>query len=447
MDQFWRRWRWLSPGLGIKRWLAVFVGGLLLLGAGVGLVAAREVARQWVQRHLPLPGLGSGWAMVTLGLLAAGAGVQVMGYGVRQLVGSVARALLPERGQALELLYERRQLSRGPRIAVVGGGTGLSTLLRGLKKHTSNLTAVVTVADDGGSSGRLRTEMGILPPGDIRQCLVALAATEPLMERLFQYRFQEGEGLAGHAFGNLFIAAMTGLTGDFEAAVRESSKVLAIQGQVLPATLEDVVLGAEMEDGTVVEGESRIAAHGGRIKRVFLNPPSPQPAEEVLAALQEADLLVLGPGSLFTSVVPNLLVKGVVEAIRSSRALKVYVCNVMTQPGETDGYTAADHVRVIVEHLGRGVLDWAVVHEGPVSPSLLARYRQQGAYPVVPDLHRIRELGVRPVAYPLLSRSDLARHDPDRLASVLLRLLEAERRRNAGFFDLYLSAVWKRLRS
>ncbi|MBO8141761.1 MAG: YvcK family protein [Firmicutes bacterium] len=318
-------------------------------------------------------------------------------------------------------------MRRGPRVVAIGGGTGLSTLLRGLKTVTSNITAIVTVADDGGSSGRLRAEMGMPPPGDVRNTLVALADTEPLMERLFQYRFDTGSGLKGHSFGNLFLAAMTAITGDFERAVRESSKVLAVRGQVLPSTLESVTLVAEFADGTRARGESQVAQTGKRIRRVYLSPPDARPLADALRALREADIVILGPGSLYTSVLPNLLVPGIAETIGNSRAMRVYVCNVMSQPGETDGYRASDHVRALLEHAGSGIVDYVLMNSGRVPSNVEEKYRREGAHPVQADVQAVRDLGVVPVCRYLLSHSDFARHDPHRLAAAIRDMWETHR--------------------
>jgi uncharacterized cofD-like protein len=309
---------------------------------------------------------------------------------------------------------------------VLGGGTGLSTLLRGLKRYSTNLTAIVTVFDDGGSSGRLRREQGILPPGDIRNCLVALAEAEPLLTKLFTHRFKGGD-LDGHSFGNLFIASMSQVTGDLETALKECSKVLAIRGRVLPTTLGDVTLCAEMSDGTVVEGESAITRAGKTIRRVFLKPGRVPPLRDALDAIADADLIVLGPGSLYTSVLPNLLVDGVVGALRRSRALKVYVCNVMTQLGETRGFRASDHARVLLEQGGRGLFNYVLVNtRRPRNQELLTRYSREGAEPVESDVDAIRALGLHPVAEDLISEEELVRHDPRKITSVLLQLLAAE---------------------
>ncbi|MBQ1890148.1 MAG: YvcK family protein [Selenomonas sp.] len=314
-------------------------------------------------------------------------------------------------------------MGKGPTVTVVGGGHGLSVLLRGIKSATSNVTAVVTVADDGGSSGRLREELGIIPPGDLRNCLVALADTEPLMEKLFQYRFRGKSELAGHSFGNLFIAAMNEVTGDVEKALQESSKVLAVKGQVLPASKEHVRLDAIMEDGTVVEGESHIPEVQKRIHRVRLFPENPQPVQSALAALTAADAIILGPGSLYTSIMPNLLVSGVAEALRKSKAVKIYICNVMTQPGETDGYTASMHAKAIIDHGGKGVIDYMLVNSHPISSEMQAYYAEKGAYPVEVDEEAINALGIGFVKADIINESDVIRHDPDKLCRSVMKMV------------------------
>jgi len=312
-----------------------------------------------------------------------------------------------------------------PRIVAVGGGTGLSVLLRGLKRYAGDTTAVVTVADDGGSSGRLRGELGVPPPGDVRNCLVALAEAEPLMRALFQYRFAHGEGLSGHSFGNLFIAALTEITGDFERAISESSRVLAVRGRVLPSTLDDVTLRARLSDGRTACGESRIAASRGHVERVWLHPGDAAPLPDVLEAIREADCIVLGPGSLYTSILPNLLVRGVARAIRSSSALKVLVVNIMSQRGETSGYSASDHVRAIFDHCGDGIVDVAIANASPVEGPMIDRYRAEGASPVPIDADELEALGVRVVEADLLGSGSLAWHDPFKLARVVVGLAGA----------------------
>lgn len=312
--------------------------------------------------------------------------------------------------------FGRNGAGRGPKIVVIGGGTGLGTILRGLKEITSNLTAIVTVADDGGSSGRLRREFGILPPGDIRNCLVAMADIEPLMEKLMQYRFGTETVFAGHNFGNLFLTVLTNVTGDFEKAIKESSKVLAVRGQVLPATLEHVSLKAEFSDGSTVIGESAIAKKGLPIERVSLEPRNSKPVTESIVAIKEADIILLGPGSLYTSIIPNLLVEDITKAIRSSNAIKVYICNAMTQLGETDNYSASDHIRAIEKHAGKNLLDMAIVNTSNIPKDVLDRYAEEGAKPVKADLEKIRAMGVTPVGLEIIRQGNVIRHDAEKLA-------------------------------
>ena len=424
-------WKWLYPGMGVKRWLLVMACGVLCVSGGFTLVVDVSVlgtVERGVAASIGRLVGGLPQAAPVAGLVVIAGGVALIVFGLRQTIRSLLAAVLPDQVESLaSLVYRRQHLRRGPRVVAIGGGTGLSTLLRGLKSLTSNITAIVTVADDGGSSGRLRVEMGVPPPGDVRNTLVALADTEPLMERLFQYRFKVGEGLKGHSFGNLFIAAMTEITGDFEQAVRESSKVLAVRGQVLPATVQPVTLVAEFVDGSRAAGESQVPRVGKPIRRVSLEPPDVQPLPDALRAIREADIIVLGPGSLYTSVLPNLLVPGIADAIRRSRAMRVYVCNVMTQPGETDGYCASDHVRALIDHAGPGILDYAILNIGRVAPALAEKYRREGAYPVKADLPAVRALGVVPVARSLMSQSDLARHDSEKLALAVRDLWETHR--------------------
>ena len=327
------------------------------------------------------------------------------------------------------------QWERGPKITAIGGGTGLSTMLRGLKKYTKNLTAVVTVADDGGGSGVLRRDIGMPPPGDIRHCMESLANVEPIMERLLTYRFQEGS-LAGQSFGNLILAALNGVTGSFEEAVAQMSQVLAITGRILPVTSADVQLEAVFENGARVVGESKISSfkkeQDCRIAHVALLPERPAALPAALQAIREADLILMGPGSLYTSVIPNLLVEGVVEAICRSEALKIYVCNIMTQEGETEGYTAADHVDALLSHGAPGLVALCLANSAPVRPGLVEKYREEDAAPILVDRERIRAMGLELEEYPVASEGgDYARHDPDRLAAAVL---DVYRRRAVRIF-------------
>lgn len=326
------------------------------------------------------------------------------------------------------------------KVVSIGGGTGLSTLLRGLKHHVKDpsrparfkpvitrLTAVVTVTDEGGSSGRLRTEFGILPPGDIRNCLVALAEDEELFTKLFSYRFSVGRGLAGHSLGNLLLTALTHLTRDFGLAVKVSSEVLAIRGEIFPSTLSDVRLRAQLADGRWVDGESRITRTRVPIARLHMVPGRCRPLPETLEAIREADLITLGPGSLYTSLIPNLLVGGIVRAIQSSGALKVYISNLMTQPGETRRYTASQHLRALNEHAGRNLFNYILLNVRPLTPRMRRKYAAERAEIVETDLEQIRSLGVEPVTAELLAEDHVARHDSRRLAKLVLKLA-AQRR-------------------
>jgi uncharacterized cofD-like protein len=313
---------------------------------------------------------------------------------------------------------------RKPRLVIIGGGTGLSVLLRGLKKYPVDITAIVTVADDGGSSGRLRDEFEIPPPGDVRNVLAALSDVEPFVEALFQHRFTSGEGLTGHALGNLLIAGMTAITGDFFHAITEMSKVLNVRGRVLPAANQSVVLHAELEDGSVVTGESKIPYYGKKIERVFLTPEDVEPLNETLNEIKRADMIVLGPGSLYTSILPNLIVKKIGKAVVEAKAKKVYVCNVMTQAGETMGYAASDHVQAIRKHLEADVIDTIIVNNDKVPEHILKRYEEELAAPVVCDTEKLEELGLNVIADRIIQYEDgVIRHNTIKLASILYSLL------------------------
>jgi uncharacterized cofD-like protein len=328
---------------------------------------------------------------------------------------------------------KRRSPSVRPvRVVALGGGTGLSAVLRGLKEHVAergksspvrpiaDLTAVVTVTDDGGSSGRLRREYRVLPPGDIRNCMVALSKDEHLLGELFQYRFPAGRGLAGHSFGNLFLTALSNITGDFPRAVQVSAQVLAIRGRIFPSTAQNVTLEAVLEDGTRVAGETSISRSRKRIATVRLVPRRVQPLPEVIKAIREADLILVGPGSLYTSILPNLLVEKMVDAIAGSKATRVYIANLMTQPGETRHYSVADHVHAIQKHTRKPLFDFVVINQTPVSPCLLRRYKADGAEPVDPSFGELERLGIRYVTGDLLQQDGVVRHNQERLTNLLL---------------------------
>lgn len=327
-----------------------------------------------------------------------------------------------KRHELLESVYRRRMLNRGPKIVAIGGGTGLSTLLKGLKNLTNNITAVVTVGDDGGSSGRLRHELGVLPPGDIRNCIAALADDEDLVTKLFQYRFKTGEGLEGHSFGNLFLSALCSITGDMVNAVMESSKVLSIRGRVLPSTLDDMKLVAKMDTGEIVCGESNIPEAKGKIEKIYTDPINCRALKDVLLAIEDAELIILGPGSLYTSVIPNLLIKDISLALAKSKAKKIYICNIMTQPGETDGFSVSDHIKTINEHadVNKNLIDAVLVND-TLNETLVEEYKKVNSYPVILDAENVKSMNIEVVKRKLLedNTTTLVRHSPKRLARAI----------------------------
>ncbi len=426
--------KWMSPGLLVKRWMMMSAGGVLLVSLGVAIwtkltpiATLIEVSREFLERFTQiLPSYISGPLVILFGFL-------LIFWGQKRTFGAITEVLIPDVDQQLvDVLLNHRRLSRGTKIVVIGGGTGLSTLLRGLKVLSTNLTAVVTVADDGGSSGRLRREIGVLPPGDIRNCLTALADEEKLLTELFCYRFKAGDGLTGHSFGNLFLTAMSEITGDLERAVIASSKVLAIRGDVLPATLSDVRLWAELADGRRIEGESNITEACGKIVQFGCTPSNPPALPRVLRALEEAEFIIIGPGSLYTSVIPNLLVPAIADTITKRRVPSVYICNVMTQPGETDNYTVADHIRAIDRACGyRKLFDAVLIQRRLPSDKALQRYATENAQPVYLDFDEVLHLGRRVIRADVIDEdpnTGYIRHNSKRLAQVLQRWYDRESR-------------------
>jgi len=413
---------WLAVGLGVKRWALLTLVGIVLVVLGAALTFA-FVALGFSLRVVALLDAISGRFLdsVALGTMFLTLGVVAIVVGVRGVFKAVERAYASEtRRDFLDVARTRKRLDSAERVVALGGGTGLSTMLRGLKEHSSNITAIVTMADDGGSTGKLR-EHGMLPPGDLRNCIAALAEAEPLMTELFQYRFKGLGELQGHSLGNLFMAAMFEKTGDFDLAVREVSKVLAIRGSVLPSTLDDIRLGAELEDGTIIEGQVNVnkAAH---IARVFLLPDNPRALPGAVEAIRNAEVIIIGPGSLFTSIIPNLLVPEIAEAIKRSNAPKIYVCNVMTQPEETCGYSAADHVRAIIRHIGPGVVTHVLLNSARVPDDVLVRYSAIGAEYIPADETEIEMMGVRAIHGPFIDVSNVVRHHPGKLAAAIFRI-------------------------
>ncbi|MBU4488672.1 MAG: YvcK family protein [Candidatus Omnitrophica bacterium] len=408
--------KWLIPGMGVKRWAALVVLSVVLISMGtVIMVINRDANNKAAVSVVILFGI--------IGLIVA----------IKNIVKSVVTVFLPQREEELvDIVYQKRYLERGSNIVTIGGGTGLSVLLHGLKSYSSNITAIVTVADDGGSSGRLRQEFNMLPPGDIRSCLVALADAEPLMRKLFQFRFEEGDYLKGHSFGNLFITAMSKVTGDFEEAIKQSSKVLAIRGKVIPSTLSKIKLVAEHKNGELTAGESKISETKNPIKRVFLEPDNCEATEEALIAVKEADVIILGPGSLYTSIIPNLLISGIYQEVSRSKVLKVYICNVMTQPGETDGYKASDHLKALINHSTPGIVNTCIINTGNVPEALLKKYKEEGAGIVEPDRETIQKMGYQVVGANIISATDYVRHNADKLSRLIMNLVGEGTRRGAG---------------
>lgn len=419
--------KWLAPGLFVKRWLLISAGGVLLATLGFAIWMRLSPVFRTMQFVIQtLEAVTSFIPSYVSGPLAMASGLLLVWWGQTRSLDSITEVLMPEGNEELvDKLLNHRRLNRGPRIVAIGGGTGLSTLLRGLKVYSANITAIVTVADDGGSSGRLRREIGVLPPGDIRNCLAALADEEKLLTELFQYRFKAGDGLSGHSFGNLFLTAMSEVTGDLEQAVAASSRVLAVRGEVLPATLSDVCLWAELTDGQRIEGESQITEAGGTISYVGCTPANPPALPKAVKAIQEADLIIMGPGSLYTSIIPNLLVPAIAEAIYQSDVPRIYVCNIMTQWGETQGYSVGDHIRAIDRACGgRRLFDAVLVQKAMPSARALIRYAQENSNPVPIDRDVIAQLGRRVVLANVLDEDEntgLVRHNAAALSRVLWR--------------------------
>ncbi len=425
---------WLMPGLEIKRWMFLTFTGTVLAVLGAAILLElhpihytfefiKTIART---SHSEI----TGSAIFVLGLV-------FFLWGWKRTNSSIITAVKPD-AHLLENLYVQRKLSRGPKIVAIGGGTGLSTILKGLKHITGNITAVVTVGDDGGSSGRLREEMGILPPGDIRNCIAGLANEESLVTELFQYRFKTGSGLEGHSFGNLFLSALCAITGDMVLAVKESSKVLSIRGCVLPSTLDDMKLIAELEDGRIIYGESNIPEANGKILRLKATPEELKALDEVILAINEADIIIMGPGSLYTSIIPNLLIEEISEAISKSEAKKFYICNIMTQPGETDNYSVSDHVKAILEHSKYDNIINTVLVNDSLPKNLALKYKAADSFPVPLDSEKLKELGVNILTRRLIEENSegLVRHSPERIAKIISEWFKANNRKNGRLESL-----------
>lgn len=410
---------WLLPGLEVKRWfLLIFFGSIMIVLGFMVLANVRPIylTLELIRKAaLILPSNVLAAAFIFIGSVIFFKGWQKTTLSIMDMNSTKGNSNI------LEKLYRRRKLNKGAKVVAIGGGTGLSMLLRGIKRYTSNITAIVTVGDDGGSSGRLREEMGILPPGDIRNCIAALGDDEDLITELFQYRFKTGEGLEGHSFGNLFLTALCAITGNMVKAIKESANVLNIRGVVLPATLDDMKLGAVFEDGRTVHGESNIPEAHGQIKKLFTEPDKCEALPEAITAIGDADLIILGPGSLYTSVIPNLLVNGIVDALMKTKAKKIYVCNIMTQPGETTDYTVASHVNALFKHAGGKHIVDAVLVNNSLPANISDGYAKTGSIPVRLDMENIAPIGIEVVSQKLIqeNKQGLVRHSSNRVARAI----------------------------
>ncbi len=435
--RFQRALGWLLPGLVVKRWMVISGIGSLVTLFGASIWADLRPIYWFIQIIFFLLGVITKFLPSSItGPIVFVIGIVLLIWGQRGSFKSIQKAVAPEKNDILiDALRAQSKLNRGPNIVAIGGGTGLSTLLKGLKRYSSRITAIVTVADDGGSSGILRKELGVQPPGDIRNCLSALSKEESLLTKLFQYRFSSGTGLVGHSFGNLFLSALTSITGNLETAITASSRILAVQGQVVPATNADVRLWAELENGERIEGETAISNVRSPIAKIGCYPENPPALLSAIEAIENADLIVLGPGSLYTSILPNLLVPQIVEAIIKSKSPKLYICNLMTQPGETDGMDVHGHIKAIESQLAnfgiRKRIFTAILAQKDMAPSsVLDYYRSRGAEPVKCDLFNLRSLGYRVFTSSLQelkpSSGSVLRHDSRRLALAVMRVFKKD---------------------
>jgi uncharacterized cofD-like protein len=411
---------WLRPGIKVKRWILFGVMGLMLI-----VFATIEFMRNWLYNF----NYRAFWLfLIVMGMFCIYISIN---RGISAIIALINKGYLNvslDSRKIGSLIYEKRLLIKGPKIVVIGGGTGLSTMLRGLKYYTSNISAIVTVADDGGGSGDLREDLGILPPGDIRNCILALADTEPIMEELLQYRFKDGR-LKNQSFGNLFLAAMDGISDNFENAVEKMSSVLAVTGKVIPVTLENMILKAKLKNGKIIEGESNIPEESLKdntsIDFVFIEPEDAKPLKEAIKVIKEADAIILGPGSLYTSVIPNLLIKDISKALKNSDAIKLYVSNIMTQPGETDGYTVYDHIDAIFKHAkSSNVIDYVVVNKEELSEDLKERYKNEDSELVLVDEKRLKHRNIGIIEGNFIKvKNGLIRHDSEKLSAILVETI------------------------
>ncbi|QCX34472.1 YvcK family protein [Caloramator sp. E03] len=410
---------WIRPGLRIKRWILMGFLGITIFVLGISKLLFRgPLFDSYLLLYIYI---------AFLGVIMMYASLKMELKSIFALINGTNINTKITKQSISDLLYEQRLLIRGPKIVAIGGGTGLSTMLRGLKEYTSNICAIVTVADDGGGSGVLRDTFGMLPPGDIRNCLVALAHTEPVMEELMQYRFKEGN-LKNQSFGNLFIAAMNGISANFEEAIKKMSDVLAVTGKVYPVTLNDVTLCAKLSNDMIVQGESNIPLesikHKSKIERVYLKPENPKPLEDALYAIDNADCIVIGPGSLYTSILPNLVIKEVAERVKKSSAIKIYVSNIMTQSGETDGYKLSDHIKAIESHCGKGMIDFVIANSGIIPEKYFKKYKEDSQDMVEIDVENIpKDIEVLQDDFIYINSMGLLRHDTKKLSKAIMKLI------------------------
>ncbi len=427
------KFKWLLPGMMIKRYLfAIFIGILLLIYGLAVIYFNTSHSNLSFWKKFFLIGLSKKipfgkFVIPIIGIIVFVLAVALIVLGIRELIFSISTALVPDKGrdEIIDVVFRRRKGELKRRVVVIGGGTGTTSVLRGLKDKFIKISAIITVADTGGSSGRLRREMHIPPPGDIRNCLLALSDEHSLISRLLSFRFNEKDSaLNGHSLGNILIAGLTRTVGDFGDAVLAMSKILSIEGEVMPFTTEDITLCAEFEDGAIIEGEAEITNYHGKIKRIFIKPESAKPYIKALKRISQADIIVIGPGSLYTSVLPPLLLPSVVDTVRRSKAKKIYVCNVMTEPGETDHFTAYDHIAVINSILGKNVLKYALVNIGELSKYVVKKYESSGSELVKPDIPKIENEGIKCIARNfVLERGDVVRHNPEKLSQAIMDIM------------------------
>jgi len=405
--------KWFYPGMKIKRWIILTVFGVIMLSMGFVIIISEEEGT---------PSLGSS-VLVIIGVLA-------LITGVKRIINSLIQIFMPNTQKELvDIVYKKRALEKGPRIVTIGGGEGLCVMLHGLKEYTNNLTAMLTVVDEAHFASGIQDKYNIPQPSDIRDCLISLADSEPVVGNLFHYRFKKGTELWGHNFGDLFLTAMSQITGDFNKAVKESSKVLAVRGQVILSTLSKLSLIAQHKDGTETVGKHDILSSASPIKRVYLRPQLAQATQEAINSILNAELIILGPGSLYTGIMPGLLINGVREALLTSKALKVYIVNMLTKPGETDDYKASDHLRVINEHIGKNIIDYCIVNKDSISEEQLKKYEQEGAVKVLVDKDELHKLGCRVVEDSIVdTAATVIRHDSQKLAGIIFDLLMGSRK-------------------